>query len=96
MPIPDDLWIALASIEQFSDDGWAYTRNNKIYSHSDDNLGASYDCYGIPPNIVFSISQFQSIKSWAKKIDFFGKTPSGLNCIKVYGENIRCTIAGRV
>lgn len=94
--IPEGLWDALDAIEEFSEDGWAYTRNNKIHSHTADELGASYDCYGIPPNIVFSISQIQDIKPWAKKIDFFAKAANGMNCIKAYGDKIRCVIAGRI
>lgn len=96
LAIPEGLWDALDAIEEFSSDGWAHTRDNKIYSHASDEVGASHDCYGIPPNIVFSILQLQEIKSWAKKIDFFAKGLNGMNCIKAYGDVTRAVIAGRV
>lgn len=95
LSIPEDLWIALNAIEDFADEGWAYSREGKLWSHKANELGASYDCYGMPPDVIFSIAQLQAMKSWAKKIDFFATAPNGMKCIKVFGDSTRAVIAGR-
>jgi hypothetical protein len=95
LAIPDGLWEALDAVEDFSDDGWAYTRDGRIGSHQSDDKGAYHECYGIPPGITFSINQLQEIKPWAKKIDFFAKSVNGMNCIKAFGDTTRCVIAGK-
>jgi hypothetical protein len=95
MAIPEGFWEALDAIDDFSNDGWAYSRNGKLCSHNDDAAGASYECYGLPPNIIFSINQMQAVKGWGKKIDFFAKSTNGIRCIKIVGDRTRCVIAGR-
>ncbi len=95
LPVPEGLWDALSAVEDFSVDGWAYSRNGKLHSHNTDDAGSSYECYGLPPNIIVSIDQLSAVKDWAKKIDFFARTQAGMNCIKVVGDTTRCVIAGR-
>jgi hypothetical protein len=95
MAIPEGFWEALDAIDDFSIDGWAYSRNGKLCSHNDDAAGASYECYGLPPNIVFSIHQMQAVKGWGKKIDFFARSINGVRCIKIVGDMTRAVIAGR-
>ncbi|MEK6885004.1 MAG: hypothetical protein AABY22_35560, partial [Nanoarchaeota archaeon] len=93
-PVPPELWKAVAAIKNFSEDGWIFSKEGLLCSHDDKNLGASFECSGIPNGIALSIEQLELVKPWAERIDFMAPTPNG-KCIKVFGSNSRCVIAHR-
>jgi len=94
-PLPENFWEAIDAVEAFTENGWMYTKNCKICSHEDQIAGATLECK-VPDDIVFSSNQIKLTKNWAKTIDFTAINPNGMKCIKIYGDTIRCAIAGRI
>lgn len=94
-PVPNELWKAIDCIEEFSIDGHIYSKDGMLCSHSDEKEGANYECKGVPPNLIFTISQLKLLKPWVKRIDFTAHGPNNLKCIAAYGDIARCIIAGR-
>ncbi len=93
--VPPDLWKAVDAIKSFSEDGWIYCQDGVLYSHPDKNVGACFECGGVPNGIALHKSQLEFIKPWATSIDFMAPAPNG-RCIKVFGNNARCVIAHKI
>jgi len=93
--VPSDLWKAIDAIKNFSEDGWIFSKDGILYSHNDKNVGASFECSGVPNGISLFIEQLELVKPWAKTIDFNAPIPNG-QCIKVFGNEARCIIAHRL
>ena len=93
-PLPPDFFKAIGAIEKFSSTGLLYSRNESLHSHPQEGVGASFECPGVPPNLIFSARQMGLTKAWAETIDFFAKGSNEIPCFKIFGKNIRAVIAG--
>lgn len=94
IPLPAEFWNGFDKVETFSTDGLIYSKNQTLYSHANENAGASYECEGMP-DVTFTISQFKLVKAMIEKIDFSAKIKADRPCIMFYGKNVRGVIAGR-
>jgi hypothetical protein len=94
-PLPEDFYIGVKSLEPFSEDGFVHFDANKMLSHSEESLGASYEVYGLPKGPAFNIKQLKMIEPFAQKVDFLADGPNG-KCLMFFGDKVRGMIAGRV
>ena len=87
---------ALEAIAPFSDDGNVYSDLNLLMSHQDKELGASYECAGIPKGFVYPIKQLQIMKPHATKIDYMAAGVADSSyCLVFEGDKCRGVISGR-
>lgn len=94
--IDPNFFKALVAVAPFSEDGNVYSDLNLLMSHADKELGAQYECNGIPKGFVYPIKQLMILKPYATKIDYMA---SGVHdssyCLVFYGDNCRGVISGR-
>jgi hypothetical protein len=87
---------ALESVAPFSEDGNVYSDLNLLMSHADKELGASYECAGIPKGFVYPIKQLQIMKPYVQKIDYMASGVADSSyCLVFMGEKMRGIISGR-
>lgn len=87
---------ALESVAPFSEDGNVYSDLNLLMSHADKELGASYECSGIPKGFVYPIKQLQIMKPYVKQIDYMASGVADSSyCLVFMGEKMRGVISGR-
>lgn len=87
---------ALESVAPFSEDGNVYSDLNLLMSHQDKELGASYECNGIPKGFVYPIKQLQIMKPYVQKIDYMASGVADSSyCLVFMGERMRGVISGR-
>ncbi len=94
-PIPEDFFIAIKSLEPFSDSGFIYCDNGVMRSHEEDGIGASHEVYGLPKGPVLNIKQLKMVEPYIKTIDFL-VAHNGHKMTLFYGDKIRGAIAGRI
>lgn len=92
-PIAGDFFKGIDAVSPFGE-GFIYTRDGSLHSHAEAGMGASFECPGIPPGLTFLARQMVLIKPWAERIDFLAFGPNKMHCIKAFGGNVRCAIAG--
>lgn len=87
---------ALEAVSKFSEDGNVYSDTNLLMSHADKELGASYECAGIPKGFVYPIKQLQIMKPYVRKIDWMcNGVHNSSYCLYFVGDNLRGVISGR-
>ena len=87
---------ALEAIAPFSEDGNVYSDLNLLMSHADKELGASYECAGIPKGFVYPIKQLQIMKPYVTKIDYMASGVADSSyCLVFMGDAMRGVISGR-
>lgn len=94
--LPEDFYEGVKALEPFSEDGFIYFDTNKMLSHPDESVGASYEIYGLPKGPSFNIKQLKMIQPFMKTVDFMAQGQHGSNMLLFFGDNIRGGIAGRV
>lgn len=95
-PVPNDFWKALDAVEPFSEHGDVFFKNGLLCSHKDDGEGASHECFGIPEGPVFSAKQLNTIRPYAKMIDFQAPgVHDSTSMLMFFGDQCRGAIAGR-
>lgn len=92
-PVPNDFWKALDAVAPFSDDENIFFDTGIMRSHPDEGVGASFEVYGLPKGLIFSIKQLNYIRSYAEQIDF--AAPGVYDMLMWFGKNCRGAIAGR-
>ena len=94
-PIHADFYRGLDSVEPFSETGDVYFDSGIMRSDHDENVGASFEIFGLPKGPVFSIKQLNLIRPFVKEIDFMAQGTHTTNMCLWYGESCRGAIAGR-
>lgn len=92
-PLPGDFFKGIEAVNPFGQ-GMIYTRDGSLHSHAEPGQGASFECPGIPPGLIFVERQMALLKPWIKTIDFFATTTNGMQCFLAFGNNVRAAIAG--
>lgn len=93
--LPEGFYDAVNSLEPFSEDGNVYFDTNVMRSHRDENIGASYEVYGLPKGPIMSIKQLKIVQPFIKQVDFL-VPHHDYKMMYFYGDNCRGAIAGRV
>jgi hypothetical protein len=92
--VPKDFFEGVAAIEPFSGEVWFET--NMLRSHRESDVGASFECSGVPRGVVYPAKQLLMLKNLAKEIDFVAQGPHDNSyMLMFFGENCRGAIMGR-
>lgn len=87
-PIPTGLWEGIASIQDFSEDGFIRFKDGELWTHAVKEKGATVRVEGVRKGINYAVENLSVIKSIAHSADF-----SADRCF-FYGENIRGIMMG--
>lgn len=90
-PLPSDFWIGFDAVTPFSEDEQIRFKENMLLSHDTNNIGAQYNCVGIPAGPKFNIKRLKLIQPYAKTIDFMVKDKA-----MFFGDNLRGALAGTI
>lgn len=87
---------ALEAVTPFSTDGNIYFNNGKLNSHPNENAGASYECGGLPNDVIYPAKQLAIMKQYVKKIDYRAQgIHDSSYCLVFQGDYCRGVISGR-
>ena len=88
--VPKALWEAVHAVAPFSKDKTVYFRNERCFSHPDDNVGASFKCdIGVAAN--FDFRDLQELQKVITSIDFAGNDRAAI----FFGKGVRGAISRR-
>jgi hypothetical protein len=71
-PIPETFYHGLDAIAPFADDNRVHCGQGILSTHTDTNLGASYEVEGLPEGPSFNLKYLKIIEPYVKTIDFVG------------------------
>lgn len=95
-PFPESFWAGLNAVQGFSQDGWIHFDKDIMRSHISGDVGASYECLGLPRGPTFVAKQLALIKPHAETVDFFAPGINhGNTHLMFYGKSMRGCIAGK-
>lgn len=82
-PITAKLAEAVETVASFSTDSRVYVGDNRVSSHREENIGASFTCPGAGGPVIFNARSFLTIAPYVANISFGGETD---NVISWEGE----------
>lgn len=90
--VPPGFFDGVRAVAPFNDSGEVRFDLNVLRSHSENDLGATYDCFGIPAGPVFSSKLLLMAEPHIQKIDF---RTSDIGKAFFLGDRIRGIIMGK-
>ena len=72
LPVPANFWEAFASVSPFCENDCLTFADNQLRSHSNPNLGASYDVDDLPSGMCLSAKRLKIVQPHVKEFDFIG------------------------
>lgn len=92
-PLPNEFFNGLEAVAPFTE-RFVYFHDGSIGSHSEVNIGASYELPGLTTGPIFQAKQLAMIKQHAQKIDFNVEGKNGCPMLIFYGDRIRGVVTG--
>ncbi|HEX2243008.1 MAG TPA: hypothetical protein VHK27_07115 [Gammaproteobacteria bacterium] len=86
--LPNDFFAAVEAVKDFTESGFIYLRGDRLQSHRDDGLGASYEINGVPNGFSFNPEFLKSAQPHFFNTVFFD------NRVKFSNDRIRGVIMG--